>query len=100
MYFYENKPCLYYHDKKHIQSACEWFWNSKSVNMSASQMANFLKNVYGYEDLIIIMAYTLFLERIKPLEINFRELIERKIFINPFLSPLDIQLLMCYNYLC
>lgn len=90
MYFYKNKPCLYSHDKEHIKYACQWFWDSKSLNMSASQTANFLKKVYGYEDLIITMAYTLFLEKIEPFEINFNELVEQKIFINPFLSPLNI----------
>ena len=84
MLFYEDKPCLYYHDKRNIQYACQWFWDSKRQNTPASQIANLLKDLYGYDELIIIMAYTMFLEKVQPSKINFNELIERKIFVNPF----------------
>ena len=78
---YEGQPILWYPDKKHVQYACEWFWNQ---TMSPLETANFLKKLYQYEDLIITMGYTMFLENIHPNEINFNKLVERKIFINPF----------------
>lgn len=85
--FYEGKPVLYYHHKKQVSHACEWFWKMSSLKMSTFGMANFLKGIYQYEELIIIMAYTLFLENIHPNEINFKKLIDKEIFINPFKSP-------------
>ena len=78
---YEGQPILWYSDKKHVQYTCEWFWNQM---MSPLETANFLKKLYQYEDLIITMGYTMFLENIHPNEINFNKLVERKIFINPF----------------
>lgn len=87
MHFYEDKPCLYYHQKQQIRNACEWFWwlfEEAEEKMSPAEAAHFLKKIYQYEDLIIVMAYTLYLENIQPKNINFHKLIEQKIFINPF----------------
>ena len=78
---YEGQPILWYSDKQHIRYACKWFWDQI---MSPPEIANLLKKLYQYEDLIIAMAYTMFLENVHPNEINFNKLVERKIFINPF----------------
>lgn len=84
--FYEGKPVLYYYQKMQVKHACEWFWRINSVKMSIFEMANFVKKMYQYEDLIITMAYTLFLENIHPDEINFKKLVDKEIFINPFIN--------------
>lgn len=77
----EGQPILWYHDEQHIRYACEWFWEQR---MTPLETAKFLRKLYQYEDLIIAMAYTMFLENVRPNDINFNKLVERKIFINPF----------------
>ena len=80
-----GKPMLYYYDKQHVRYACEWFFDMNKIN-PPSMTADLLKKLYEYEDLIICMGYTCFLKGIAPNKINFNNLINETIFINPFLS--------------
>lgn len=80
---FDGKPMLFYPDKRHVKDACQWFTDMDGQN-PPSVTASVLRKVYGYEDLIICMGYTLFLSGIKPDKINFNTLKEEKIFINPF----------------
>ena len=80
---YEGKFVLYYHDKQHIKDAYQWFDDMR--NEPPCEIANLLKDLYGYEEIIICMAYTWFVRNIPLKQMNFNDIAKETTFINPFM---------------
>lgn len=61
---------LFYPDKRHIQDACQWFWDSSKPE----EAHRVLMGLFGYEKEIVDEAYAQFEAGIKWHEINFNKL--------------------------
>lgn len=80
---YDGKFVLYSHHKRHVLEAYRWFDDMQDY--SPREIANVLKDLYDFEEIIICMAYTCFMRRIPLRQINFNDLAEETTFLNPFM---------------